>query len=297
MPSILYSQIRDTMKLIKDPLVHFLAIGAAFFALYSFVSPPNNIDKNIVISSGRIDALEQQFQKTWNRQPNPEELKNLIDGFSLEEIYYRQAKQLGLDNNDAIIRRRLQQKMEFFSQSMLEDLQPSDEILNAFIADNADDYRSDNHYSFEQVFISSDRSSEELAGKMADLTSALNSGESAQGDTSLLPANFQQVSAFQVDRQLGKDFSLQLDQLELNRWSQPLKSGLGLHLIKLNQFEQGQLPALADVRDKVERNWRYQQQQSTKQVLDKQLLQAYRIDIQWPPTADQKQNTDQLAQQ
>ena len=48
----------------------------------------------------------------------------MIDDFVREEVYYREALALGLDRNDTVIRRRLQQKMEFLTDTGADLLEP-----------------------------------------------------------------------------------------------------------------------------------------------------------------------------
>lgn len=69
----------------------------------------------IVVSQARIAQLSGLFQKAWQRPPTAEELKGLVDAFVKEETYYREAIALGLDQDDTVIRRRLQQKLQFIS--------------------------------------------------------------------------------------------------------------------------------------------------------------------------------------
>ena len=51
------------------------------------------------------------FSRTWQRPPTREELEGLIRDRVREEVYYREAIAMGLDRDDPVIRRRLQQKL------------------------------------------------------------------------------------------------------------------------------------------------------------------------------------------
>ena len=104
------------VKLLKDPFLHFVVIGALLFVTYLWVNPASMADhREIVVDAGRIEQLIARFERTWNRAPSDEELKGIIDNFIVEEIHYRQALTMGLDNNDSVIRRRLRQKLEFLT--------------------------------------------------------------------------------------------------------------------------------------------------------------------------------------
>ncbi|MGR3616930.1 MAG: hypothetical protein ACU0BB_12915 [Paracoccaceae bacterium] len=100
-------------KFLKEPLVHFVVLGALLFAAFAFVNdePEEAASDEIVISVADAQWLVQQFTATWNRPPSTEETAGLIDGYLVEELYVREALSLGLDYKDAVIRRRLRQKM------------------------------------------------------------------------------------------------------------------------------------------------------------------------------------------
>ena len=107
-------------KLLREPLVHFLLLGAALFAAFSWI--PGNTptgSKSIVVTQGTIEHLVTMYTLTRQRPPTDQEIKGLIDDYIREEVSVREAMLLGLDRDDQIIRRRLRQKMEFVSEDLL----------------------------------------------------------------------------------------------------------------------------------------------------------------------------------
>ena len=68
------------MKLLREPLVHFLFIGAAIYLFYGvFAEPvPEETDKTIVVSAGEIEWMKTSWQKRWNRPPTDKEFDGLI---------------------------------------------------------------------------------------------------------------------------------------------------------------------------------------------------------------------------
>jgi hypothetical protein len=175
------------MKFLKEPLLHFMLIGAAFFALYAWLNPGAlQSERRIVVDEGRINSLAESFERSWNREPTQSELANLVDEFALDEIYYRQALSMGLDQNDAVVRRRLRQKIEFLAASAATVVQPGDVELQSFLEQNADQYRRPDRYSFRQVYVSPTRTGAELERRLAEVEDALNKGESVIGDSSLI---------------------------------------------------------------------------------------------------------------
>ena len=132
-------------RLLKEPLLHFLLIGALLFGLYRLANPASSdgSERRIVVSAGRIDQLAGMFASTSQRPPTPTELKGLIDEYVLEEIYYRKAVAMGLDRDDAIIRQRLRDKLEFLLEDTGAPVEPTDADLRAYLAANAERFRTE----------------------------------------------------------------------------------------------------------------------------------------------------------
>lgn len=271
-------------KLLREPLLHFLLIGAALFAVFEMVNdrPPGNSDNHIVVTAGRIAQLENIFTKTWQRSPTVEELKGLVDDFILEEIYYRQAVAIGIDRDDTVIRRRLRQKFEFLTDDMAAAAIPGVEELASYLAANPDIFMRDTTYTFEQVYINADRPGVDLESKVASKLSALRDGKAVEGDSGLLPTFFNQIPRRAVDSNFGSDFSTRLDLLPLKEWHGPIASGLGLHLIRMGTRVEGTLPELAEIRPIVEREWAHDKRLETRRIINERLLNDYEVVIEWP---------------
>jgi hypothetical protein len=130
-------------SLLREPLVHFLLLGAALFGLDAWLRPSAATAgaSEIVVSEARIRNLAQNFARAWQRPPTREELNGLVESFVREEVMVREALALGLDRDDAIIRRRLQQKLEFVSDEAVALARPTDEELNAFLQAHPEAFR------------------------------------------------------------------------------------------------------------------------------------------------------------
>ncbi len=265
-------------RLIREPLLHFIVITGLFFAAYNALNPVTD-DNVIEVSEGRVQQLKNHFYRTWKRQPSADELAGLIDNFVLDEIYVREARALGLDENDEIIRRRLRQKMEFLQVDAAALEAPDDEVLQAFMQSEAERFKAPNRYSLQQVFVSTDRPAEDVRTTLEVQAQRIARGDAPQGDNSLLLERFDDVPAFELDRTFGDGFAARLESLPLNQWSGPVKSGLGLHFVYLHAYEAGQLPSLEAVRDKVLTEWQYRQQQSVKRQYERELRKQYRIQL------------------
>jgi len=271
-------------KILREPLLHFLLIGAALFVVFGVVNDDLLVDTDnqVVVSAGRIAQLENIFTKTWQRPPTTDELEGLIDDFILEEIYYRQAVAMGIDRDDTIIRRRLRQKFEFLTDDMATASTPSDEELASYLAANADDFFRDNTYTFKQVYLDPGQPDVERAA--SEQLAALREGNTVHSGAGLLPTSFDAASARAVDGSFGLGFSENLDALPVGQWEGPIESGLGLHLVRLETRIEGSLPNLVDIRPIVERECANENRLETRRQINEQLLNDYVVVIDWPPS-------------
>jgi hypothetical protein len=129
-------------SLMREPLLHFLVLGAALFVTFDlFGSRGNAAPGKIVVTQGQIAALREDFQRTWQRPPTPDEVEGLVGERVRDEVYYREALALGLDKDDAVIRRRLRQKLEFVSEDSAASLPPKDDELQRYFDAHTETFR------------------------------------------------------------------------------------------------------------------------------------------------------------
>ncbi len=272
-------------RISREPLLHFLLLGAALFGLFALVSPDGEVretENTIVVSAGRIEQLSTIFQKTWQRPPTEQELKGLVDDFVLEEIYYRQAIEMGIDRDDTVIRRRLRQKVEFLTDDAASLIEPSDEDLREYLATNQDKFREDSTYTFRQLYINPEKHGEDPRGYMEAQLNALRAGETVNGDSGLIPKGFDAEPGRVVDGIFGRGFAAKLDSLEMGVWQGPVESGLGVHLVMLDGREPGAVPDLEAIRPVVEREWANERRLEMRNEVNAKLREAYEIVIEWP---------------
>lgn len=276
-------------KLLKEPLVHFLLIGGVLFIAYGALNRSKEVsgDYEVLVTEQRIEQLAAIFSKSWQRPPTPQELKGLVDDFVLEELYYREAKRMGIDEDDTVIRRRLRQKMEFLSTDLASLLNPKDSELNSYLLDHEEQFARPARLSFRQVYINPERHEDpELAVQQA--LDSLRNGEPVHGDSSLLPGDFEDSPRPIVDRTFGPEFSTQLLDLPQGEWQGPVKSAFGRHLVLIESYEPQRAPELDEVRNDVEREWLNVQRQRIQDEFNEQLLQKYQVEVEWPSAEDGK---------
>ena len=147
------------MRFLREPLLHFMLIGAAIYLLYGVFAEPvaEADDKTIVVSAGEIEWMRSSWQQRWNRPPTPEEFDGLIQQYIRETVLYREALTMGLNQHDMVIRRRLAQKLEYLAKDLVALTPPTDEELLAYFAEHQDRYQQPALYTFTQVFIDPDK--------------------------------------------------------------------------------------------------------------------------------------------
>ena len=280
-------------SLVREPLVHFLLLGAVLFLLNAWLRPwatPAGAGE-IVVSETRIRNLAQTFRRTWQRPPTREELEGLVEDYVREEVLYREAIALGLDRDDTIIRRRLRQKMEFVSEEAAALARPTDQELALYLAAHADAFRVEPRVTFSQVYLDPRRRASTLEGDAKHLLDALNrAGGSAAptkaGDSLLLlEARYENASPTELERLFGTGFAEALVKQPLGKWSGPIASGYGVHLVRIESLTPGGTAALADVRPLVEREWANAKRQELAKAFYEKLRAKYKVVVKRPEAA------------
>ena len=286
-------------KILREPLLHFLLLATAIFAAYGLVSKRSNDEPGkIVISEGQVAAIAEGFTRTWRRPPTRAEIEGLIRDQVQEEVYCREAMALGLDKEDTIIRRRLRQKMEFVSDDVAALAEPTDDELSAFLKSHADTFRVQRQFTFSHVYLNPERHGENLARDTGQLLAQLQqAGDKADvsqlGDSFLLEHKFQSLPASEVVKQFGEKFAAKLGGLSPGQWHGPVESGYGVHLVWINERTEGRLPALAEVRDAVRREWGTARRLEANEKFYQELLKRYVVTIERPKPAEEQKKLAQ----
>ncbi|MEL6874105.1 MAG: peptidylprolyl isomerase [Pseudomonadota bacterium] len=257
----------------REPLVHFVALGAVLYVALTWGgSPPDPASRVISVGASETEKIAESWTLTMGRAPTDAELDQAVDAFVREEVLYREALRLGLDESDAIVRRRLVSKMDLSASLAAETAEPTEEMLRAFLKENSGLYA--NHgaarakLSFDQTYFAS-----ESAAK-----AALTSGSDA-GEATSLPANIEAIPLREVESRFGRQFAQGLGALEPGAdWQGPLQSGFGWHLVRLRE-RVVQPPDFETLRGVLANDWRSAQIKARKERAYEVLRSAYRIDI------------------
>jgi PPIC-type PPIASE domain len=274
-------------RLLREPLLQFLALGATLFALYGLAGTRSaDAPEKIVVSASRVANLGDGFARTWRRPPSEQELQGLIEDYVRDEVFYREGRAAGLDRDDIIIRRRVRQKMEFLAEEMSVP-EPSDAQLAAYLASNPERFRAEDQITFHQVFLSATRRANSIESDNKQVGSVLARADGAVdaralGDPFLLGEEFRGVSPSKLTSIFGEDFSKQIATMEAGRWQGPVSSGFGQHFVFISERISGGFQLLDAVRPAVRREWANAQRLEAEQKLYAWLRERYEIVVEVP---------------
>ncbi|WOE74685.1 peptidylprolyl isomerase [Alterisphingorhabdus coralli] len=260
-------------NLAREPLVHFVILGAVLYiALTWGGTPPDPASRVIKVGASEKEKIAESWTLTMGRSPTDAELDKAIDAYVREEVLYREALRLGLDESDTIVRRRMVSKMDLSASLAAETAEPSEEMLRAFFKENSElyaDYGAANSkVSFDQSFFSSE----------AKAKAALSSGADT-GEATSLAGTIEETAMRDIEARFGKGFTIGLNALEPGEnWQGPLRSGFGWHLVRLRE-RVVQPPEFEALRDVLANDWRSAQIKARKERAYEVLSSAYRIDI------------------
>ncbi|GIC78740.1 peptidyl-prolyl cis-trans isomerase [Moritella sp. F3] len=270
-------------QVFKEPLLAFLLIGAAIFALFQLVADdPLTADAEIVVTAGHIQVLTMGFEKRWQRPPNDSERQGLIQHYVREEVLYREALALGLDRDDPMIKRRLVQKLQFLSEDIATADKPEEQQLLTYLAAHQENYRQPSRFSFRQVYINASNQGENAQSEVLKLLTILNSNDSnadTLGDPLMLSHRFERMPATEVERALGHPFLQSLREMPIGNWQGPITSGFGWHLVRIDERIDGKPLSLNAVRKQVVRDWTSQQRQLANKVVYERLRKNYKVTV------------------
>ncbi|MBY5333734.1 peptidyl-prolyl cis-trans isomerase [Rhizobium leguminosarum] len=272
-------------RIAREPLLHFLLISLAIFGISALIGGGGaEAPERIIVTASRIEQLATIYAKTGQRPPTEDELKGLIDDYVKEEIFSREAKKLGLDQDDTVIRRRLRQKMEFLNDAEVEQTAPTDAEIEAYLEAHQKEFEVDPMLAFEQVYLSPQRrgsaAEQDAASFLKILLTNPGIDVSSLGDPSLLPVELPLTTKTSIAQAFGSEFADSLDNAAPNQWTGPVRSGFGLHLVRVSEHIFGHVPALQEIRDPVVLEWKNAKREEIENSRLKELLKHYDVIVE-----------------
>lgn len=271
---------------LRDPLLHFLAIGALLFAVYSRLGGGERPAGEVVLGSAEIEALAAGWERQWRRPPTTPELERLVEEEVRRELLYREALRLGLDRDDDVVRRRLIEKMEFIGAELAGSAapaEPAEAELERFFEANRDRYREAARVSFSHVFfdpaLRGAAAEADARRALADLLGEAEPPPRAPelGDPFPLQTDYPDKTREQIARHFGAPFADAVLALPEQGWAGPLESTYGVHLVYRGERREGRRLELAEVRDRLAADWAEEGRRLASERLIAELRERYPV--------------------
>jgi hypothetical protein len=238
---------RFVARLFAEPIVRFALLGGvAFFAYRHFVPDTEAEEVTIRVDRSAVNAIEADRSVR----------DAAIDAYILDEVLFREAKARGLDDGDAIVRRRLIEKMRLLLEAETTIAAPTDAELDAYLREHAARFSRPLRIAFEHRFFARSRRGAAAEPDSGRALVELRAGRDAPGDPFLLGRALPLSSRGQIANAFGTPFVERIEALRAGAWEGPIASGYGSHVVRVIAREEAALPHLDDVRERVLGEWR-----------------------------------------
>ena len=277
-------------RLLREPLVHFLLIGAVLFGLYSVTqSGRPATSKEIRLSLDEIAQLTLLYQSQWRRPPTPQELERMVENKVQQEVLYREALAMGLDKDDEIVKRRMAQKMQFLAEDVAAAREPTTAELRSWFEKNSAKFAQPPRLSFRHLYFSPDRRGArarddaeqalaKLAGQPEDAKIA-----SALADPFMFQEYYRDRAPEYLAKEFGPQFAVAVAKLPPGSWQGPVESGFGWHLVFVDTVIPGRVPAFEEVEPDVRTAWLGEQKALAWEKAYKGMRANYTVLLPGPP--------------
>ena len=292
------------MKFFREPLVHFLVIGAVIFVLFGFMGQKDveEQERAITITAGEINWLTDTWKKRWNRPPTEKERAGIIDQYLREMILYREAVAMGLDRDDTVIRRRLAQKLQFLTQDLISPQPPTEDELRTYFKAHMDRYQPPDLITLTHVFLDpdkrGDRTLKDAETIKAELIALKQPPRDARsfGDPFMLQSYYPERSEAELAKLFGSGFAKPVFKLAPGKWHGPVLSGYGTHLVYVHDRRESEPPGFSEIEAQVRKDWEDDKREQLNEQYIASLMGRYDVTIEDVPGEGNPEKPEEQAQ-
>lgn len=272
-------------QVFRSTLSHVLVLGLLFgVALLVAKGPATSGDeaRRVVVTANDLAQLRVAFMRTWQREPTDVELRGELEKFIREEVLYREALARGYDRDDTVVRRAMQRKMEFLGQSQAAE-PPSDEEVQAYFALRQEKYRSPAVISFSHVYFNPDTRKGDAERNAIEALPEIRRADpelaelTRWGDSVMLQSFYPDQTEKDVAAAFGEGFATAVLDLEVGKWEGPVRSGYGIHLVRITHLQESRIPEWSEVRSRVATDMQYEAGNAGKEQLFQEIAQQYQV--------------------
>ena len=269
----------------REPLTRFFAAGAGLFLLYALVGnrAPTD-DRHIVIDRYELETLAALWQAQWRRPPTRDELSRLVVDRVREEVLYREALALDLDENDVLVRRRLAEKLEMALNDVAATAEPSDEDLRLYFESHADRYVEPPGLTLTHRFFSRDRRGGSAEADARAALEALVADGTVDDDSFHAAKTLELEDADRLERIFGTEFRDAVVEhaarpLSRHAWFGPVPSAFGAHLVRVDAYTEGRPHTLDEIRETVLEDWRRERVAAREAERYAEMRAGYEVEV------------------
>jgi len=280
--------IEKIKKWAKEPLLHFLIIGAGAYALSGLLAGGGSQDNEraIVVSASDMNALVDQWQRAWMRPPTEDELAHLVRSHVRVKVLYKEALAMGLDAGDKAIEQRLAQKVEMLARNLSTPAEPTEEVLRTWYSENSNAFKQPDLYSIAHVFFDPERRKDatqndaRAALEQLNALSEVPSDFADYGDSSTQQNYLAQYGELELRRVFGSQLVDEIVKLQPGRWHGPFPSGYGTHLLWVNEVVRFPAPGFEEVRGQAAEQWMAEQIDEMSERYVDELASRYEVVVE-----------------
>jgi len=269
-------------KWLKEPLVHFMLLGAGLFLFHGVWQKwVERKDYTIQVSAAEIQRQAAIFATENQRQPTDDDIQALLFAHVEEEILMREAFRLGLDDGDTIVRRRLAQKMRFMIDDNSPPALPAEAELREWFEARKSDFNKPEKRAFSHIYISPNEHEDVTAYAAEMLSKANDANWKTLGDPFIEQSKFGLMNPVDVSRKFGRAFGNSVFKLPLDKgWQGPVSSSYGLHLVRIDEHLPEQAPDFDEATLEITKRWQTENVRSRNQKRLEEVLKKYKVDVE-----------------
>src|SRR5271157_4304293 len=280
------SSLRRMKRWLREPLLHFLLLGLVLFAAYAYMQRGRGggeSSKQIALTLDDLRTMDMYFESQWHRQPTPAEFQAMVEDKVREEVLYREALAMGLDKDDTIVKRRMAQKMQFLAEDVAAAHEPSTAELKAWFEKNSSKFALPGRYSFRHLYFSPDKrgknAQDDAAKALAKITGPPEASKLAASlaDQFMFQDYYGDRAPDALAKEFGPQFVVALEKLKPGSWQGPIESGYGWHLVYVDTFIPGRIPAFEEMEPDVKTAWLGEQKQQAWQKAYAEMRAKYTV--------------------
>lgn len=197
---------------LREPLLHFLIIGAVLFAVDHWLAGRQDDPRRILVSAAVDQEAKTLFKNARGREPNADELKALRQVWLDNEVLYREGLALQVDKGDTAIRERVIFKSLSLVDAGLKRPEINEAQLRQWFEQNRAKYDEPPRFDFQEAALADDNTEAAVRA----FVQTLNSG--APGDAKAGLRVFKGRPGDNIVQSYGADFAKALEASPPGEW-------------------------------------------------------------------------------